>query len=143
MCFSWHELFNNNIIVGVITGLITGLFTGMYSSFVVTRYYIFLSLKNEVLRTIQRINYQSADSRLVLSNSLDIGNLLYMSSDFCRLGHNSAQSVTDNLFKEISRVNIQAGAGQLTIDEYEKHFLDWQQSARNIAPSKRQIFFFF
>lgn len=138
MCFTFHEFFNN-VTIGVATGLVTGL----YSSFVVTRYHIFLDLKNEVLRTIQKIDYRLIDSKLVITNNMGLGNLLYISSDFCRLGHNAANEATGNLFKEISRVNIQAEMGQISSGEYANHFLEWQKSARNIAPSWRKIFFFF
>lgn len=135
MCLENYELLKS-----VIVGLVTGMVTGLYSGFIVTRYHNFLNIKNEALRAIQKIDYILAGSKIEITNNRDIGNLIYISSDLCRLKHKNAGTAICELQKEISTINSLAETGKVSIENYKEYHLKWQESVRNLSPNKLVIF---
>jgi len=136
MCLENHELLKN-----IILGLFTGMATGLYSGLIVTKYHNFLNIKNEALRAIQKIDYMLSGAKIEITNSSDISNLQYIASELCRLKHQEAGEEILKLFKEINTINIQAGTGQIEFESYKSCHLKWQESVRNLSPSKLVIFF--
>ena len=100
------------------------------------RYSRFAELQNTVLQTIRNIDYIQKDNFLNVTGNEDCNKLLLNAScNLCALTHESAGKIVAELARDIMNINHQAETGQIKIQDYERHYLAWQDKCRQMKPN--------
>ncbi|HEY0197068.1 MAG TPA: hypothetical protein VGC19_00835 [Rhodanobacter sp.] len=123
-----------NILIGLGTGLASGLVTGLYSGRIISRRNRFDSLRADLLRHVNSIEYMQENRRVAVSRGTS-SQLLYVASDFAHFGHRQAAEATLVGNKAIISALGDSGKGALDVDALEQRLNDVRAKFRAITPS--------
>jgi hypothetical protein len=84
-----------SVFIGILTGIISGAYTGL----ILSKYFLFTSLRRETLRIVRRINYIDGEG---YSNYESLSELILISSDFLALKHKRAGEDVMAIFNELN-----------------------------------------
>lgn len=125
-----------NILIGLSTGLVSGLITGFYSGLIISRRNRFDSMRAELLRHVNSIEYMQEGGRI----EVKIGTspqLLYVASEFAHFGHQQAAEVAF-IGKQIITLAISDSAcGLLDVGHLEERLIEVRDMYRSIKPGSR------
>lgn len=124
--------------INILIGIFIGIFAGVISGIIVARISKFEEIRNQVKRIIWSINYiYISNEQPKITAQKDISELIYLSSDFFALKHVGAGNELSNLRAQIGNT---ISSPPKTCDEMEEIYTEWQNTCRNLKPSRRIIF---
>ncbi|QXZ08896.1 hypothetical protein KUF54_12640 [Comamonas sp. Y33R10-2] len=128
-----------NILIGLGTGLASGLVTGLYSGLIISRRNRFDSLRVDLLRHINSIEYMQEEDgvRVVPGTS---SQLIYVASDFAHFGHRQAAEVSSYGHKTVISAINDSTCGRLNTASLELELNKVREKFRAIKPSASLYF---
>ncbi len=127
---------SNDSILSLLLSIPIGIVSGLYTGIIVTRYARFAELRNEALRIIRNIDFNTEALNIRITNDHDVSKFVLISSDLFFLRHCKAGEKINELLREIQSTNIEAKSGKIDINEYSIRYSRWQVIARNLPPNK-------
>lgn len=99
----------------------------------------FADLKSEALRLVRAIDFIQEGGQVRVFNNENIGNLILIASEFATRGHPNAASKLMEIHSDISEITMHASHGRLNTTHFAQNFSLWQQSIRNLEPSRGAV----
>ena len=127
---------STNILIGLGTGLASGFVTGFYSGLIISRRNRFDSLRADLLRHINSIEYMQEAGRVAISPGTS-SQLLYVASDFAHFGHRQAAEVTLKGNKATVSALSDSERGVLDVGALEERLKDVRDMFRSVRPSSK------
>ena len=126
-----------------LTNVIVGVLTGAFSSWLVTKYARFSSLRSEALRIIKRIDYVWEVKPRFSNHERATSNLHAIASDLLYLGHKRAGEDLLRINQELSLALQEAQGGAISYEAFDKRYGTLQSSIRQLLPTPRALFWGF
>ena len=117
--------------------------TGLLSSWLVTKFARFSSIRGEALRTIKRIDY-IWDLRPKFSNHENATSELFiLANDLLYLGHKPAGNKLLAINQDLAQALSDAQAGTIEYDAFDQRYGEFQSRVRQLLPSPKALFWGF
>lgn len=125
-----------NIVIGIGTGLASGLITGLYSGLVISRRNRFDSLRSQLLRHANSIQYMQEPSGVVIHRGTS-DQILSVAGELAHFGHRKAASAVLAANGVVASALFASERGALDVDELEIRLKEARDAFRSIRPSAR------
>ncbi|WP_243385032.1 hypothetical protein [Geothrix alkalitolerans] len=129
-------------LINLVVGISTGVATGLYSALIVARYQRFADLRAQLLKIIREIDTIHEGPHIIFPRRKEIPEFSSVACDFLFLQHRQAGDMTLRLSSEITTAMYLASNRKMDYESFSKSYSDWQDTCRNLAPSKKQLFQF-
>lgn len=133
---SYMQNLFENILIGLGTGLASGFITGLYSGLIISRRNRFDSLRADLLRHINSIEYMQEEHSVVVNRGT-ISHILYIASDFAHFGHRKAAEASIICQNSINSTLFESERGLIDVAVLELRINAARDACRSIKPSPK------
>ena len=124
-----------NILIGLGTGVTSGIVTGVYSGRIIARRNRFDSLRSDLLRHVNSIEYMQEEGRVAINHGTS-AQILYVASDLAHFGHRAAAEAALSANQHLNAVLSDAARGAIDMPAVESQLNEIRKAFRSINPSK-------
>lgn len=134
------SLMDTETLTGLALSLPIGVASGLYSSLVVSKIARFSALRSECLRVVRGIDFIGEGNDILITGAEYLNQLPLIAGEMMHLGHKRSGMLVSELYSAILSRNIEAQRGQISLENYGKHFSTWQAKTRDLNPSIWQLY---
>ncbi|KRA33802.1 hypothetical protein ASD68_12695 [Rhodanobacter sp. Root627] len=123
-----------NILIGLGTGVVSGVVTGIYSGRIIARRNRFDSLRSDLLRHANSVEYMQEQGRVAIKCGTS-AQILYVASDLAHFGHRQAAEAVLSGNQRLAAALNDAARGSIDVRAVENQLKEIRDSFRSIKPS--------
>ncbi|MEA9885243.1 hypothetical protein VDG05_12965 [Xanthomonas campestris pv. raphani] len=127
----------------LLTNILVGVMTGLLSSWLVTKFARFSSVRGEALRIVKRIDYIWEMGPKFFNHESSSSDLFILASDLLYLGHGLAGDKLIAISQDLTQVLSDAQAGKLSYEDFDKRYNEFQSRVRLLLPTPLALFWGF
>ena len=123
----------------LLTNILVGVLTGLLSSWFVTKFALFSSLRSDALRMIKRIDYIWKAKPKLSNHENATSDLNLIATDLLYFGHRNAGEKLLKITQELSQSLREASSGALSYETYDSRYEKFRSKIRQLKPTLKAL----